>query len=98
MNVTEFLYCLSDDPEVMPAAPYPWTPRDVDDRRAETHACLAHALTEAAGVLADAAIVADSPVHSEAGRRWLDLCWDCYDEVKQACIRIEIPGPGGGVA
>lgn len=75
MNAAGMLLLLRAEPTLMPPAPTTDLGSAINRRREdEVHACLS------CGGRAGHAFIA----HTNAGPRWLDLCWPCSAAVRRA--------------
>jgi hypothetical protein len=82
-DVLGFLHLLKAEPDLLPPAPEKFDGTDIERRRMDqVHSCLR------CGKRAQAALVA----LTDAGPRWLDLCWEHFD-----WIRRTEPSPSPGL-
>lgn len=78
--VEDFLRFLVARPELLDAAPDPWPAMDTAGRLAAGHSCF-----RCAGVARAAVVCTEPPDATWPTRyRWLDLCWPCYDDIREA--------------
>ncbi|ROQ69189.1 hypothetical protein EDD93_3686 [Streptomyces sp. 840.1] len=74
MDATGMLHLLAAEPTLLPPAPADADGGAIEDRRRENHACLR------CGAPADTALIADLGQH---GKRWLDLCFKHFNDVRR---------------
>lgn len=79
MDALGMLHLLKTEPTLLPAAPSTATGEDIERRRMdEVHDCLA------CGERAMTALIVEDPHGAWVGKRWLDLCWNHFNEVRAA--------------
>ncbi|MFD4569365.1 hypothetical protein ACFWOX_34010 [Streptomyces sp. NPDC058467] len=76
MNIRGMLHLLKVEPTLLPAAPDDASGEDIEARRAEVHTCLA------CGKPATTALIVQDPHGAWEGKRWLDLCWGDFNQVR----------------
>jgi hypothetical protein len=82
--IRAFMFLVREHPSILHPAPPFVTAGQIRERESETHPC------SLCGKLAEWVIVADSPIHPEEGKRWLDLCSEHNDSVRTACYLGEL--------
>jgi hypothetical protein len=76
MDVPGLLHLLKAEPTLLPTAPDSASGEDIERRRRERHACLS------CGQPATTALIVANPDGVWEGKRWLDLCYAHFDEVR----------------
>ena len=76
MDALGLLYLLKAEPTLLPAAPDSASGEDIERRRREAHSCLSCAQP------ATTALIVSDPHGTWQGKRWLDLCYDCFGQVR----------------
>lgn len=70
------LHLLQAEPSLLPVAPNDSSGADIERRRHEVHPCLS------CGELATTALIVADPHGEWQGKRWLDLCYTHFNQVR----------------
>jgi hypothetical protein len=77
MDAVGLLYLLQAEPSLLPVAPDDASGEDIERRRLdEVHSCLR------CGERATTALIAEDPHGEWQGKRWIDLCYAHFAEVR----------------
>jgi len=76
MDASGLLHLLKAEPTLLPAAPDGASGEVIEQRRHKGHPCLS------CGQPAATALIVADPQGAWQGKRWLDLCYDHFDQVR----------------